>query len=41
MFSKMDLRMQMDAKSGQLKMKVRKNFLVYLVMHKRLQTEQQ
>ena len=40
MLSKMDLRVQMDAKSGQLKIKVRAKFLVHLVMHKRVQTKQ-
>ena len=36
----MDLRVQIDAKSGQLKGE-RVKFLVHLVMRKRVQTEQQ
>ena len=41
MLSKMDLKVQIDAKSSQLKIKVRVKFLVYLVMHKKVQVEQQ
>ena len=37
MLSKIDLRVQMDAKSGPLKMKVRVKFSAHLVMHKRMQ----
>ena len=41
MLSKMYLKVQMDAKFGQLKMKTLVNVLVHLLMYKRVQTEQQ
>ena len=40
MLPKMDLSLQIDAKSAQLKMKVRVDFLVRLLMHKRVQTSE-
>ena len=38
--SKMDLRVQMNAKSGQLKNKSESEIVGHLVMHKRMETEQ-
>ena len=40
MSSKMDLRVQMDAKSGQLKNESKTKIFLSLVMHNRVQTEQ-